>query len=251
MRTLIIDDEPQSHQTLTQYFARNHPGVELLASAYNITEGYRIIQEHQPELVFLDVEMPDGTGFDLLEKFPSPDFSVIFITAHAKYAVTAFRCAALDFLEKPIDEKNLASALERAKKELGQKIDPEQLKLIQGLLLNVDSAKLPTRVDISTLEGIHFLEVNSITRLEAQQNYTQFYLDDKRKVLASLNLKNYTDKFAPYPAIRQSHRSHIVNLNFVDRFVKSDGGYLVMKDGATVPVSRRYKDDLLDGLRTL
>lgn len=252
MRTIIIDDEKDSHITLSHLLQNCESSIQLVGSAYNVAEGIRLINDVQPELVFLDVEMPDGTGFDLLQQFSAPSFIVIFITAHNRYAVSAIRAGAIDFLEKPIDDiDELEAAIGRARNAKVEKISREQLDTLFSALREFENKKLPTRTAISTLEGVHYRHIMDIIRLEAKQNYTEFSWKNDKKLLASLNLKKFEEQYEVYDYIMRAHRSHIVNLHHVETFVKSDGGYLEMVDGSKVPVSRAYREEVLAGLANL
>ena len=249
MTAIIVEDEIQSHNVLSKLLSQNHPDVEVLASAFTIEEGYQKVTMLKPDLVFLDIELPDGSGFDLLKRIPDPEFSVIFITAFDNYAVTAIRFGALDYLLKPAGEEELADALQRARQKIQKRITAEQLEIIWETLANIQEKKLPERMSISTADGILYKNVEDIIRLEAQQNYTEFTIaNSPKKLLASVHLGKYEEQFELYDDFVRVHRSHLVNLHYVDKFVKSDGGYLVMKNEDTIPVSRKYKDDLLDKL---
>lgn len=249
MKTLIIDDEPQSHHILQKLLSTNHPDIQVLESGESVKSGHELILKYHPELVFLDIEMPDGSGFDLLEKMDKRDFNVIFITAHNQYAITAIKFEALDYLLKPIEKNELALALERARKKHKEKITNEQLSVLKETLQNLELRKLPTRIAISTSDGIHYKLVKDIIRVEAQTNYSEFTLvGTNRKLLASLHLKKYVEQFEFYHNFMRVHRSHMVNLHYVDKYVRSDGGYLVMKNMDKVNVSKAYRDELLENL---
>lgn len=252
MKAVIIDDEHQSHDVLRNLLSRNHPDIEVLASGYNVKEGVALISEHRPDLVFLDIEMPDGLGFDLLEQVGNLDFFVIFVTGYEKYAITAIKFGALDYLVKPVTPEALREAILKAKEKKLEKISREQMQLTLEAYRKLFKQELPTKLSISTSEGIIFKLVKDIIRLEAQQNYTQFVLRQGReKILASINLGEYEEQFEPYEGFMRVHRSHLVNLSYVEKYVKSGGRHLVMSDGATVPVSRMYRDKLEKQLEKL
>lgn len=252
MTAIIVDDERQSHQVLEALISAHFPDLQILASAYSIKEGLELIQTHEPELIFLDIELPDGLGFDLLKEFEAPDFSVIFITAHNHYARTAIRFGALDYLLKPIAKEELGVAIAKANQKKEQSVSQEQFRIMWETLHQLQAKKLPSRLGISTSEGIHFKSVKDIIRLEAQQNYTQFTLaNHKKKLLASTNIGEYEEQFEPYQEFMRVHRSHLINLNFVDTYVRADGGYLVLQDGSEVSVSRGYREELLGRLEVL
>lgn len=246
MKALIVDDEQQSHKVLqallTQYFSH----IELLPAAYSIAEGLETIRQHAPDLLFLDIELKDGLGFDLLKHFPQPDFQIIFISAHNHYAITAIGFGALKYLLKPISLEELRDAIEKAENKLDGKIRQEQLQIMLETFQKLQQQQLPSRMGISTSEGIHFKQVKDIIRLEAHQNYTQFtFANHSKKLLASTNIGEYATQFGPYREFMRVHRSHLINLHYVDTYVKADGGYLLLQDGSHVAVSRKYRDELL------
>lgn len=253
MRTIIIDDEQQSHDTLRHYLAQSSTSIDIVASGYSVKEGMELIRKHKPDLVFLDVELPDGTGFELLEKLGKPSFYVVFITAHNKYAETAFRFGALDFLTKPIDPEILADTLAKAGERYQQLFTIEQLQIALETFYNAQEKKLPQRIAISTSKGLELIRVDEICYLEAQQNYTDFHLlvnGKKRSVTASLTMKTYELHLEPYAEFMKIHRSHIINLLMVDQFIKGDQ-CVVLRDQSRVPVSKANKDDLEQRLENL
>ncbi len=252
MRVIIIDDEQQSHKALTTQLQKNHLDLQIIGQAYNVEEGYKTILKTSPNLLFLDIEMPDGTGFDLLKKFDTIDFQIIFITAHNQYAQQAIRFGALDYLLKPIIREELAIAINRAIEKLREKISLDQLQLMMETFQLLQQKKLPTRIAISTSEGIIYKQVNDIIRLEAKQNYTEFtFSDTPKKLLASVNLGVYEEQFAPYEEFMRVHRSHLVNLRFVERFVKRNGVFLLMKNLEKTAVSRIHKDNIETRLKNI
>ncbi len=253
MRTLIIDDEKQSHEALARLLAPSQGDVEIVGNAYCVADGLKLAQQCQPELVFLDVEMPDGTGFELLERMGNPAFHVVFITAYNKYAETAFRFGALDFLTKPLNAELLNETLDRFRKRQAEKYTLEQLQIALETFHQGKSKKMPQRLAVSSSKGLEMMTVSDILYLNADLNYTDFYflnLGKRQKVTASLNLKVYEEHFEPYPEFMRVHRSHIVNLMMVDRYLKAESA-LVMRDGEMVPVARGYRDVLEDRLGDL
>jgi len=248
MKAIIIDDELTHHRTLTALLTRQHPEVDILAFAQSVQEGCQLIQQHRPEVVFLNVEMPDGTGFDLLKKVWPYHFQVIFMTGHDKYAIRAIRFGALDYLLKPVSANELAASIGRARQKLGAEVPQRQLQILLETLDLIHVQKLPTQIAISTSKGIYFKKVKDIIRLKADKGYTRFYiLEHDKAVIAAVNIGEYEDQFEPYAAFMKVHRSHLVNLKFVDRFVKKDG-CLYMKDGSKVSVSKHYREQLLGRL---
>ena len=187
-----------------------------------------------------------------MRRFESPAFNVIFITGHLHYAVTAIRFSALDFLLKPINAEELAAALARAHRKKQEQMAKDQIRIFWDTLESLSDRRLPTRIGISTAEGINFKQVNDIIRLEAQQNYTEFTLANAtRKILASTNIGVYEEQFHPYKEFMRVHRSHLINLLCVDKYVRADGGYLLMTNGDQVGVSRNYRDELQERLQKL
>jgi len=249
MKLAIIDDEEQSHKVLKHFLKQEHPSLEVVASGYNITEGFELLEHHQPDLVFLDVEMPDGTGFDLLQKIGKPRFMLIFITAHSKYAVSAFHFGALDFLQKPITSQPLADAIMRVQEKRKEGLAIEQLKAAHEAFKS--QQKLPSRMTVSCLEGIYYIPVQDIIRLEASGNSTEiFYLGAKKRLISSVNIGTYKEQFAPYKEFFHTHRTHIVNLLMVESYIKGEN-HLILKDGSQVPVSRENRADLLQRLKEI
>lgn len=251
MKAIIIDDEEQSHLVLSNLLTKNHMDINLIGNAYNVKEGISLIEEVQPELVFLDVEMPDGTGLDLLQHFGNPNFNVIFTTGYNHYAHAAIRFGALDYLLKPVIEEELLEAVRRAKDKKAEKIAQLQIQILTESLVKLQQKQLPTRLAISTMDGIIYKEVKDIVRLEAKQNYTEItFANTDKKILVSVNLGEYEEQFKPYPSFMRVHRSHLVNLRYVERFVRGEG-YLVSQGEEHVLVSRRYREEVMIGLGSL
>jgi len=253
MKVIIVDDEPQSHDSLRALLESRHPDVEISGQAYGVKQGLQMVKALKPDLLFLDVQMPDGSGFDLLRQIPTPTFHVVFITGYDQFARTAIKFGALDYLLKPIAAQELDAALDRARSKLEEQTARQQLEVLYETLQRLEAQRLPTRLAIHTLDGILFREVETIIRLHAQQNYTEFHFSEgsPTRLLASINLGEYEEQFQPYPSFMRVHRSHLVNLKFVDQFLKTEGGALLMSDGSRVPVSRRYRDELLQRLQNL
>ncbi|MBK6904524.1 MAG: response regulator transcription factor [Saprospirales bacterium] len=248
MKAIIIDDEEQSHEVLKLLLKTYHPDIQLVASGYNVAEGLALIRAHNPDLIFLDIEMPDGTGFDLLEQVGTPKFMVVFITAHNKYAVSAIHFGALDYLLKPLTSESLAYALERVREKRLEGMALEQLKMVFESFQQLRQNKRPARMIVSTMEGIHYIPIADLIRMEAQVNFTEIFYDGaKKRMIAAVNLGVYEEQFESYPELMRVHRSHMVHLLKVNTFVRGEG-YLLMKDGSKVPVARGYRDEMLGRL---
>ena len=242
LKAIIVDDDPSCHKTVKFLLGEAHPDVQVLGNAYSVAEGIELIQKKSPNLVFLDIELPDGLGFDLLEKFQDPQFRVIFVTAHNEYALTAIRFEALDFLEKPIDEDDIRVALEKARRSMNRIIDQEQLAYLLDNYERAKDHRLPTRIAISSHSEINFLPVDQIIWLEANETYTNFHIRGEQKpVLSAYNLGTYVKKFQPYFSFQQVHRSHVVNLDYV-RKVNKTQRTVTLDGGTAVGIARRFWD---------
>lgn len=251
MKAIIVDDEQQSHEVLKNILAKHHPGIEIAASGYNVAEGLQIIKAHAPDLIFLDIDMPDGNGFDLLEKIGEPSFHVIFITAHNEFAVSAIRFGALDYILKPPDVEELSAALDRARKVVSKQNGKEQWKLSTQSYQDFKADRLPTRMIVSNMDGMHIIPIVDIIRLEADRNSTEiFYSGATKRLIAALNIGAYEEQFKQHQQFMRVHRAHIVNLMRVTKYIKGDS-FLIMEDGTNVPVSRSNHDGLLGRLAEL
>ncbi len=249
MQAIIVDDEQQSHDVLITFLTKSHPDIKVVASGYSVEEGLKLITTHQPDLVFLDIEMPDGTGFDLLKKFDRPDFHIIFITAYNKYAQEAIGFGALYFLEKPIGKELFDKAIARVHEKQEEKATIEQWRLAYEAFQQLRQEQLPKRTMVSTMEGIHIILVDDIIRFEANGNMSNIHINGREKaIMVSNNIGDYEKQFASYPNFMRVHRSHLVNLDHVSMYARSGGGYLVMKEGEEVGVSRKYREKVLQRL---
>ena len=249
MKSIIIDDEQASHDDLLHVLDhQNETKVQVLDSAYSVAEGFASIQQHQPELIFLDIEMSDGTGFDLLKKIGRPDFQIIFVTAFNQYAQTAIRFGALDYLTKPVSPEELSASLIRAQLKKMERVQLKQLEIMQETLQILKRKESPRRISISTAEGVLFFPTSDIVRLEAMQNYTQFNFKSGQKVLASLNLKKFELDLKPFNDFMRIHKSHIVRIWEIVRFIKGEKSYVELSDGVVLPVSKNRRGELLERL---
>jgi two-component system LytT family response regulator len=252
MTALIVDDEPDSHVALKGLLRLYHPDIQVLASYYDIAHGLAGIREHQPELLLLDIELPDGLGFDLLKQLGKPSCWVVFITAHGHYARSAIRFGAIDFLTKPVTAEELGIALSRVREQQLERITIQrQIEILQEALRNQSHNQLPSLLAIHTQKGILYRRVADIIRLKADTNYTDFFFStEPHKVKASVNLGEYEDQFLPYRSFMRVHRSHLVNLTFVESYVH-EGGHLELKNGDRVIVSRSRREELFQRLKEI
>lgn len=242
MNTIIIDDEANARDTLKELIQLHCPQVQIIGMAENVAKGLQLLKSLSPEVVFLDIEMPDGTGFDLLQKVENKDFKVIFTTAHDKYAIQAFKFAALDYLLKPINSMELKQAIVRA--EESKEKEMATLK-IQTLLQNLDqTSQNLKKIILKDRYGIQLIKVEEIIRLESGGSYTTFFLKDKNTIIASNSLKEYDELLSKSNFFR-SHQSHLVNMEYLERYDNRNGDFLHMVDGSEVPISRRKREMLI------
>ena len=231
---IIIEDNLDAKENLLTCLGEMCPEVAIIGHAPSVIGGAKLLRQHSPDLLFLDIELEDGTGFDLLEILPDVSAKIIFTTALEYYAVKAFRFAAVDYLLKPIDPDELKEAVEKAKVQL---IANSQY---QFLLHQIKEKDIPRRIALHTQEKIHIVEINDITRCEAMSNYCRFFFKNGEKLLVTKTLKAFEDLLKDHPFLRV-HQSHLIHLHHLESFVKQDGGYIIMKDGAKVPVSVRKR----------
>lgn len=249
---LLIDDDSNLRNGMKGLLSMYAPDISILGEADSVKSGIKAIEEHQPDVVFLDIQLGDGTGFDILEqimlKQGSINTHVVFITAHEEYAVKAFRFSALDYLLKPVDPEDLNAVIEKIKKVLANNETFAHIDLLlENISKKVDKFK---RIALSTAEGIHLFEVSDIIRLESQDNYTKFYIQNNKPVLISKTLKEYEDLLSEQ-GFERIHQSHLINLAYLKSYIKKDGGYAVMADGSHLPISQRKKERLQELLRSL
>ncbi len=239
---IIIDDEKNGRNTLVGLINSYCPEIKIVGEAFNVESGIESIKRLKPDVIFLDIEMPDGTGFDLLSQINSVGFEVIFVTAYDKYAVKAFQFSAVDYLLKPVRPELLISSVQK----LINKIDIKDLgKKIDTLLGNT---KKLNKIALPTAEGLHVVKIEDIMRCSADDYYTIFYTKEGNKIIVSKTLKEYAEILESLNFFR-THQSHLINLEYVDRFVSTDGGYIIMQNGDHIEVSRRRKKLLLDKLQ--
>lgn len=247
LRTVLIDDEKNNLDNLQQLLKNNCPEAEVCAVARNADEGKRIILENRPDLVFLDIQMPGKTGFDLLRSLPRYDFEVIFVTAYDQYGIQAVKFAAVDYLLKPVNVAELQAAIARAlEKSLKKKENLQLENLIQ--LLHKQHNKEEHRIALTTLKETRFIYTRDIMHCESSNNYTTFYLADGEKLLVSKPIHEYEDILKSYGFIR-CHQSHLVNKKCIKSWVKEDGGYLLLHNGTQIPISRSKKDVVSEALK--
>lgn len=245
VKAILVDDEMHCLDTLSMLIKEYCPEIEILEQCNSAKTALSAIQNLQPSLVFLDIEMPVMNGFELLEQFKEIWFSVIFTTSYDQYAIKAIRFSALDYLLKPIDPKELMIAVHKAA-TLKNPPAPEQLKMLMDQLHHKENSF--TRIAVPTAEGFEMIPADSVIRCEADDNYTHFYLKNKTKITVCRTLKETEEQLEDYGYFVRVHHSYIVNLNEVNKYIRGEGGYLMMSDGSTVNVSRSRKEPLIKKL---
>lgn len=240
VRVIIIDDEENARVTLRELLALNCPEVKIIGEADGVDSAADQIKLLQPDAIFLDIKLNEGTGFDLLAQFSHPKFHVVFTTAYDQFALKAFKYNAVDYLTKPIDPDELIAAVHKISRARSV---PEK---INGLMNSVRSKKFE-QIALSTNEELVFLKLDHIIRLESNSNYTTFFTQSNDKIMVARTLKEFED-LLPGDNFSRIHQSHIVNLDHVKKVIKEDGGYALTTDGERLPISRRKKDDFLEAL---
>lgn len=245
-KALIIDDENRTRELIAKMIDSFGFDLETFPIGENVQSGIAAIESLRPDIVFLDIQMPDGTGFDLLKSVQNINFEVVFITAHEEFAIKAIKFSALDYLLKPIDPTELREATEKAMKAIEDKRYEQQFEALQN---NIQPTQ-KKRLVLKTQESVHVVELEEIIRCEADRNYTSFFLTGGKKILVSKTLKDYEILLSSFHFLRVQ-QSHLINLNFVDRYDKGNGGSVVMKDGSQVPLSPAKRDIFFKILETL
>lgn len=235
IKAVIIDDIPQAVDLLRRDLASHCPDVEVIGDAPSVVAGSKLLRQLNPDVVFLDIELQDGTGFDILEILGDIGFKIIFTTASDEHAIRAFRFSAIDYLLKPINPEDLQQAVSKVKKS-----QPDSKERIDLLLDTVKDRTAPRKLALHTLDKIQVADIQEIVRCESSGNYTTFYFTDQAQLLVTKTLKEFEKLLDAHGFVRV-HQSHLVNINQIKEYVKTEGGYLVMKDGAHVSVSVRKK----------
>jgi len=249
---LLIDDDINLRNGMKTLLERYAPEIKIVGEADSVKSGLKAMDTLSPKVVFLDIQLGDGTGFDILEQLAAKNGKsvshIVFITAHEQYAIKAFRFSALDFLLKPVDPEELQKVIAKIKSVVEKNEGFEHIDLLlENIRRKVDKFK---RIALSTSDGIHLFEVSDIIRCESEDNYTKFYIKNRKPVLISKTLKEYEELLADH-GFERIHQSHLINLAYLKSYIKKDGGYVVMADNSNLPISQRKKERLQDFLKTI
>lgn len=245
IKALIVDDVKMNRDSLEHLVHKFCPQIKVVGKAASADEGVVLVREHRPDLVFLDIEMPGGSGFDFLERVDQVDFAIIFVTAFDQYAVRAFKVSALDYLMKPINIQDLIDAVEKVPERNAQDFG-RQIDLLRDLVHQRSQVR---RIAISTPKGLKFMNVEDLVRMEADGKYTQCYDKAGKRFLSSKNLKEFETMLTEEDFIRV-HHSHLVNMNYIEDYQK-ESLELTLTTGEQIPVSQRKREEFLKRLRLI
>jgi len=241
IKSIIIDDEPKSRNNLRDLLGEYCQQVEIAGEAASPTEALKLIKQLSPDLIFLDIEMPGGSGFDLLKSLNHQNFEVVFVTAFDRYGIQAVKFCAIDYILKPIDIFELSKAVEKAQLQINKKKENQRLA---ELVANIDRLDDEKRIALPLIDKIEFIAINQIIRLEAESNYTRIFLDGKKEYLVCKTLKEYQEILENQNFLR-THQSHLINCRKIAAYIKTDGGSIAMVDGSSVPISRQKREEVL------
>ncbi len=252
IKAVLIDDDENLREGMKGLLRRFAPSIKIIGEADSVATGIVAMDTLKPQVVFLDIQLNDGTGFDILEKLAAKNetikTNIVFITAHEQYAIKAFRFSALDFLLKPVDPEELQKVIRKIESVIENRNDYSHIDLLlENIRKKVDNFK---RIALSTSDGIHLFDISDIIRCESTDNYTKFYIKDNKPVLISKTLKEYEELLTPHK-FERIHQSHLIHLNYLKSYIKRDGGYVVMEDGSRLPISQRKRERLKEILKSI
>ncbi|SEE66332.1 two component transcriptional regulator, LytTR family [Tenacibaculum sp. MAR_2010_89] len=246
LTAILIDDISSALEMLQNDLELKHPEIEIIGTAKSVVEASKLLRKKQPDVLFLDIMLGDGTGFDILEIHPNLTSKVIFVTASDEYAIKAFKFAAIDYVLKPYSTDDLTNAIEKAKLQIIP--NKEQLTVLQESISHPNQR--PKKISLHSSDKIIVVNLDDIMHCKSDNNYTEFYMADHQKILVGKTLKYFSDILKEYGFIRV-HQSHLINLQYVKEFIKSDGGYIVLQNNKTVPVSVRKRTEVIEALQKL
>lgn len=244
INAIIIDDEKDGAEVLEILIRQNCPNINIVSIDHSVDGAILSIKNLKPDLIFLDIEMPTGTGFDVVQATKGLDYEIIFITAYEHYAIKAFKTNAIDYLLKPIDIDELVVAVKNAEKRISVS-EKTQANHIESLILNTMNKS--KKIAIPSQEGVFWVDLDDIVRLEAESNYTHVYIKNRKQFIVAKTLKSFEEQLVSANFCR-IHSAHLINLNEVERYIKGDGGIIILKDSTNLPVSRSNKIELLKKL---
>lgn len=243
-QTVIIDDDQLARRGLRRILEQNFEEITVLGEADSVNSGLDLIKEVNPDLVFLDIEMPDGTGFSLLEKLPKVNFRLVFTTSYSDYAITAFKYSAFDYIVKPVLIENVRSTINRIN-DIPVLQEKQRVEVLKRNLNRGQDAD--ATIALPEINGFTIVKVNEIMRCEGERNYSRIYFNNGTSILVSRTLLDFDNLLTNHGFFR-IHRSHLINLKNVNRYLKTDGGMVEMTDKTQLPVSPKFKDELLNQL---
>lgn len=248
IKAIIIDDEKNSREVIAEILKECFDEIKIVAQTGDVKNSIKEIKKHKPNLLFLDINLPDGTGFDILRNIDHNNIKVVFITAHQEYAIKAIKFSAFDYILKPFNSSELIKIVRRVLDEHNAENNALRFEAILSSFGN----SLPElkKIVLKTYERIYLVNVKDIIRCEAENNYTNFYLSNRNKIMVSKTIKTYETLLSEHKFLRV-HQSHLVNLNYIQHFDKPDGGMLVLSDNSTIPVSHQKKALLLEYFSSL
>lgn len=247
IKAYIVDDEPELRELNQSLLEKHFHGVKVIGTSGTVSEAVEFINQNQPQLLILDIRLSDGTGFNILQKIQPYNYSLIFVTAYNEFAIKAIRFSAIDYILKPIDENDFCTAVEKALSSINNSKLQEQVKTFFNYY---EKKTQHRRIVLKTSDAINIVDVCDIAYCRSESNYTTFYFTDGSKIMISKVLKEYEDMLSEYGFFRP-HHSFLVNLLYISKLDKSDGGFLILKDGTEVPVSLRRKKKLIEVLENL
>lgn len=242
IRTILVDDERDSIRVLQKLLEKYCPQVEVVGTAGGVETALEVIQAERPDLLFLDIEMTHGNAFDLLNQLRAMTFQVIFVTAFDNHAIRAFKYSAVDYLLKPVDIDELVAAVERVQQRSKEK---DVVQKMQVFLDNMGTLNLgQQKMAVPTVEGLIFINLKEVVRLEAKSSYTQILMENGEAVMATRSIRDYED-ILPETSFCRIHNSHIINLFKIAKYHKGRGGYVILEDGSTIEVASRRRQEFL------
>jgi two-component system LytT family response regulator len=246
LTAILVEDQSAALEMLQNDILNHHKEIEIIGTAKSVVEASILLRKKQPDILFLDIMLGDGTGFDVLEIHPDLSSKIVFVTASDQFALKAFKFAAIDYVLKPYSNEDLSNAINKAKDQI--KPDKEQLTVLQQSIKQPNQR--PKKISLNTSDKIIVVNLDDIVRCKSDNNYTEFFLMNGQKILVGKTLKHFADMLKEFDFIRV-HQSHLINIQYIKEFIKSDGGYLVLKNKTTIPVSVRKRNEVLHVLEKL